>query len=44
VTICAEKIQQLREIPGISGVNLVSAGEPELLVAVLDAAGIVSTA
>lgn len=42
VTICAEKIRQLREIPGISGVNLVSAGDPDLVLAALDAAGIVS--
>ncbi len=42
VTICAEKIQQMREIPGISGVNLVSAAEPDLVLAALDAAGIVS--
>lgn len=39
VTICAEKIQQLREIPGVSGVNLMSAGDPALIVAALDAAG-----
>jgi len=42
VTICAEKIQQLREIPGVSGVNLMSAGDPALIIAALDAAGIVS--
>lgn len=42
VTICAEKIQQLREIPGVSGVNLMSAGDPALIVAAIDAAGIVS--
>lgn len=42
VTICAEKIQQLREIPGVSGVNLMTAGDPALMIATLDAAGIVS--
>jgi len=42
VNICAEKIQQLQEIPGVSGVNLMSAGDPSLIVATLDAAGIVS--
>lgn len=42
VTICAEKIQQLQEIPGVSGVNLMSAGDPSLIVAALAAAGIVS--
>jgi methylenetetrahydrofolate reductase (NADPH) len=40
VKICAEKIQQLREIPGLSGVNLMSAGDPALIPAVLDAAGL----
>lgn len=39
VRICAEKILQLREIPGVSGVNLMSAGDPALIPAVLDAAG-----
>lgn len=42
VSICAEKIQQLREIPGVSGVNLMSAGDPALMIAALEAAGIVS--
>ncbi len=42
VTICAEKIMQLRDIPGVSGVNLMSAGDPALIIAALDAAGIVS--
>lgn len=40
VLICAEKIQKLREIPGISGVNLVSAGDPALIPAALAAAGL----
>ncbi len=40
VKICAEKIQQLREIPGVSGVNLVSAGDPALIPAALDIVGL----
>jgi methylenetetrahydrofolate reductase (NADPH) len=40
VRICAEKIQQLKEIPGVSGVNLVSNNRPELIVAAIEAAGI----
>lgn len=40
VMICAEKIQKLREIPGVSGVNLASAGNPALIPATLDAAGL----
>jgi 5,10-methylenetetrahydrofolate reductase len=36
VRICAEKIHQLREIPGVSGVNLMSAGDPALIPAVLE--------
>ena len=39
VLICAERLQQLREIPGISGVNLMSAGAPELILAAIEAAG-----
>ena len=39
VLICAERLQQLREIPGISGVNLMSAGGPELILAAIEAAG-----
>jgi 5,10-methylenetetrahydrofolate reductase len=40
VKICAERIQQLREIPGVSGVNLVSAGDVALIPAVLEYAGL----
>lgn len=29
--ICAERIRRLREIPGVSGVNLVTPGAPELI-------------
>ena len=40
VRICAERIQRLREIPGISGVNLSAPGRPDLVVEALRAAGI----
>jgi 5,10-methylenetetrahydrofolate reductase len=40
VKICAEKIHKLREIPGVSGVNLSSAGDPALIPAALAAAGL----
>lgn len=40
VKICAEKIHKLQEIPGVSGVNLVSAGDPALIPAALAAAGL----
>jgi len=40
VRICVEKIQQLREMPGVSGVALASPGRPELIVEVLQASGL----
>lgn len=40
ILICAERIERLRGMPGVSGINLVSAGEPELIVETLDAAGL----
>jgi 5,10-methylenetetrahydrofolate reductase len=40
IRICAERIQRLREIPGISGVNLSTSGTPELVVETLAAAGL----
>jgi 5,10-methylenetetrahydrofolate reductase len=40
IDICVEKVQQLREIPGVSGVNLMTPGPPELLVEVIQAAGL----
>ena len=36
IAICAEKMQQIAEIPGISGVNLVTMGNPEHLAAAID--------
>ena len=40
VAICAELMQQYAEIPGVSGVNLVTAGEIELIGASIDASGL----
>lgn len=40
VRICAEAMQEISEIPGISGIHLLSTGSPELLVAAIDAAGL----
>ncbi len=40
IRVCAEKIERLREMPGVSGVNLVSAGAPELIVETLRLAGL----
>jgi len=40
VRLAAEKIQRLQEIPGVSGVNLMTPGPPQLIVETLQAAGI----
>ena len=40
VRLAAEKIQRLQEIPGVSGVNLMTPGPPRLIVEALQAAGI----
>jgi len=40
VHLAVEKIQRLREIPGVSGVNLMTPGPPELLVEAIQAAGL----
>jgi methylenetetrahydrofolate reductase (NADPH) len=38
--LCVEKIEQLREIPGVSGVNLSTPGPPELLAETIRRAGL----
>ena len=43
IRLAAEKIQRLREIPGVSGVNLMTPGPPELLVETIQAAGLAAT-
>jgi len=40
VRLAAEKIQRLQEIPGVSGVNLMTPGSPQLIVETLQAAGV----
>ena len=40
IAICAEKMQQIAEIPGISGINLLSMGNPEHLAAAIDLSGL----
>jgi methylenetetrahydrofolate reductase (NADPH) len=40
IAICAETMQALAEIPGVSGVNLVSTGDPELLAEAIRASGL----
>lgn len=40
VRICAEAMQEISEIPGVSGIHLMSTGSPELLSAAIDASGL----
>jgi methylenetetrahydrofolate reductase (NADPH) len=40
IRICAERIRKLREIPGVSGVNLTTGGSPELIVEAIRLAGL----
>ncbi|MDT8321232.1 MAG: methylenetetrahydrofolate reductase [Xanthomonadales bacterium] len=40
VILCAEKISRLREIPGVSGVSLMTPGPPELIIEALRLAGL----
>ena len=40
VRICVERIHRLREVPGVSGVNLVTPGSPERLAETLVATGL----
>ncbi len=40
VDICAETMREIAEMPGISGVHLISTGSPELLARAIDASGI----
>jgi methylenetetrahydrofolate reductase (NADPH) len=44
ILVCAEKIQRLREIPGVSGVNLMTPGSPDLLVEAIRTAGLAEAA
>ena len=40
VNICAEILQQLREVPGVSGANLMTPGDPQTLVEAVRSAGL----
>lgn len=40
VEVCAETMRELANIPGVSGINLVSMGRPDLLVAAIRASGL----
>jgi 5,10-methylenetetrahydrofolate reductase len=40
IAICAELMNEIREIPGVSGVNLMTTGEPELLADAILASGL----
>jgi len=40
IRICADAMRMLAQTPGVSGVNLVSTGEPQLLAEVIDASGL----
>jgi methylenetetrahydrofolate reductase (NADPH) len=40
ICLAVEKIQRLRDIPGVSGVNLMTPGSPELIVEVIRRAGL----
>jgi methylenetetrahydrofolate reductase (NADPH) len=40
VAICAEMLQELREIPGVSGANLMTPGNPATIPAAIQAAGL----
>ena len=42
VAICAEILQELREIPGVSGAHLMTPGDPATIPAAIQAAGLVS--
>jgi methylenetetrahydrofolate reductase (NADPH) len=40
VEICAEVLRELAEIPGVSGAHIIAPGDPDLVCAVIDAAGL----
>jgi methylenetetrahydrofolate reductase (NADPH) len=40
IAICAEKMREISEIPGVSGINLISMGNPEQLAAAIDESGL----
>ncbi len=40
IAMCAELMNEVKEIPGVSGVHLMTTGEPELLTAAIKASGL----
>jgi 5,10-methylenetetrahydrofolate reductase len=40
ITICAELMQEISEIPGVSGINLMTTGNPEAIPAAIKASGL----
>ena len=40
IRICAEMMQEISEIPGISGINLMTMGNPEAIPAAIEASGV----
>jgi 5,10-methylenetetrahydrofolate reductase len=40
IAICAELMNEVRDIPGVSGVHLMTTGEPELLAEAIRASGL----
>jgi methylenetetrahydrofolate reductase (NADPH) len=44
IRICAEKMQEIAEIPGVSGINLMTTGDASAIAAAIEAAGLRSGA
>ena len=40
IQICAELMREIAEIPGVSGINLISTGNPEAILAAIEASGL----
>ncbi len=40
IEICAELLQQMKSVPGVSGASLMSLGEPELIAAAIESSGL----
>jgi methylenetetrahydrofolate reductase (NADPH) len=40
IRMCAELMQEISEIPGVSGINLMTAGNPEAIPAAIKASGL----
>ena len=40
IRICAELMQEIAEIPGVSGINLMTTGDPDAIPAAIEASGL----